>query len=86
VAVLIVSASLDPASIDRAAEVGADEIMDKFSSLDDVLGTIGRLGGAWEPPSAGSAHVPSGVRSDNTLKVRFSAMVGEEPEVEVALL
>lgn len=29
---------------------------------------------------------PSTVRTDNTLKVRFSATVGEEPEVEVALL
>jgi DNA-binding NarL/FixJ family response regulator len=46
VAVLILSATLDPASIDRASEEGADEIMDKFSSLDDVLGTIRRLGGA----------------------------------------
>jgi two-component system, NarL family, response regulator DevR len=46
VAVLILSASLDPASLEKAKQAGADEIMDKFSSLDDVLGTIRRLGGA----------------------------------------
>jgi DNA-binding NarL/FixJ family response regulator len=45
VAVLILSASLDPASLEKAKQAGADEIMDKFSSLDDVLGTIRRLGG-----------------------------------------
>jgi hypothetical protein len=28
----------------------------------------------------------SGVRTDNTPKVRFSATVGKEPEVEVALV
>ncbi len=28
----------------------------------------------------------SGVRSDNTPQLRFSATVGEEPEVEVALV
>jgi hypothetical protein len=28
----------------------------------------------------------SGVRTDNHLKVRFSATVGQEPEVEVALV
>ena len=46
VAVLILSASLDPASLEKAKQAGADEIMDKLSSLDDVLGTIRRLGGA----------------------------------------
>ena len=46
VAVLILSASLDPASLEKAKQAGADEIMDKFSSLDEVLGTIRRLGGA----------------------------------------
>ena len=29
---------------------------------------------------------PHTVRTDDTLKVRFSAAVGEEPEVEVALV
>jgi DNA-binding NarL/FixJ family response regulator len=46
VAVLIVSGSLDPASLDRAAEAGADEIMDKFAPLEDILGTVRRLGSA----------------------------------------
>jgi two-component system, NarL family, response regulator DevR len=45
VAVLILSATLDPASIDRAAEVGADEIMDKLAPLDEILDTVRRLGG-----------------------------------------
>jgi DNA-binding NarL/FixJ family response regulator len=44
VGVLILSASLDTASIERAAE--ADEIMDKLSPLDEVLGTLRRLGNA----------------------------------------
>jgi DNA-binding NarL/FixJ family response regulator len=44
VGVLILSASLDAASFERAAE--ADEIMDKFSPLDEVLGTVRRLGNA----------------------------------------
>jgi DNA-binding NarL/FixJ family response regulator len=46
VAVLILSASLDPASLERAAEAGADEIMDKFAPLEDILGTVRRLGTA----------------------------------------
>jgi hypothetical protein len=33
----------------------------------------------------GSAHVPCTVRTDNALKIRFTATVGEEPVVEVAL-
>ena len=44
VGVLILSASLDAASFERAAE--ADEIMDKLAPLDDVLGTVRRLGNA----------------------------------------
>jgi hypothetical protein len=28
----------------------------------------------------------SGVRTDNTLQVRFSAKVGEEPEIELGLV
>jgi DNA-binding NarL/FixJ family response regulator len=43
VAVLILSASLDPASIEKARRAGADEIMDKLSSPNEVLGTIRRL-------------------------------------------
>jgi DNA-binding NarL/FixJ family response regulator len=45
-AVLILSASLDPASLERAAEAGADEIMDKLAPLEDILGTVRRLGTA----------------------------------------
>ena len=44
-AVLILSATLDPASIDRAAEEGADEVMDKLAPLDEILDTVRRLGG-----------------------------------------
>lgn len=44
VRVLILSASLDPAVFDRAAEAGVDEIMDKLAPLDAVLDTIRRLG------------------------------------------
>jgi DNA-binding NarL/FixJ family response regulator len=42
VGVLILSASLDTVSLERAAE--ADEIMDKLAPLDEVLGTLRRLG------------------------------------------
>jgi DNA-binding NarL/FixJ family response regulator len=45
VAVLILSATLDPASIDRATEAGAAEIMDKLEPLDKILDTVRRLGG-----------------------------------------
>jgi DNA-binding NarL/FixJ family response regulator len=44
-AVLILSATLDPASIDRAAEEGAAEVMDKLAPLDEILDTVRRLGG-----------------------------------------
>jgi DNA-binding NarL/FixJ family response regulator len=44
-AVLILSASLDPRSRERAADAGADEIMDKLASPAEVIGTIRRLGG-----------------------------------------
>jgi two-component system response regulator DesR len=44
VGVLILSASLDPASVEKAARLGADEIMDKLAPLDEVLGTVKRLG------------------------------------------
>jgi two-component system, NarL family, response regulator DevR len=46
VGILILSASLDPSNIAKATHAGADEIMDKLSPLDDVLGTVRRLGGA----------------------------------------
>lgn len=44
VGVLILSASLDPATLQRATEAGADEIMDKLAPLDEVLDVVRRLG------------------------------------------
>jgi DNA-binding NarL/FixJ family response regulator len=46
VGVLILSASLDPAGVERATRLGAHEIMDKLAPLDEVLGTVRRLGSA----------------------------------------
>ena len=46
VRVLILSASLDPASIEKATRLGADEIMDKLAPLDEVLAMVRRLGHA----------------------------------------
>ena len=43
-AVLVLSASLNPGSLAKATEAGADEIMDKFAVLDEVVDTIRRLG------------------------------------------
>jgi DNA-binding NarL/FixJ family response regulator len=48
-AVLVLSASLDPASLERAAEAGADEIMDKLATPIELIGAIRRLG-TGEPP------------------------------------
>ena len=42
--VLVLSASLDPTSLERAADAGADEIMDKFATPGEVVGAIRRLG------------------------------------------
>jgi DNA-binding NarL/FixJ family response regulator len=44
VGVLILSASLDPAGIEKARSLGADEIMDKLAPLDEVLAAVRRLG------------------------------------------
>ncbi len=44
VAVLILSASLDPKNLERATKAGADEILDKLASSTEVIGTIRRLG------------------------------------------
>ncbi len=44
VGVLILSANLDAASMERAAD--ADEIMDKLAPLDEVLLTVRNLGNA----------------------------------------
>ena len=46
VGVLVLSASLDPASIEKATRLGVDEIMDKLAPLDEVLSTVMRLGSA----------------------------------------
>ena len=46
VGVLILSASLDPASIEKATRLGADEIMDKLAPLEEVLSAVRRLGSA----------------------------------------
>ncbi len=45
VAVLVLSANLDPKSLERATAAGADEILDKFATPGEVLGTVRRLGG-----------------------------------------
>jgi two-component system response regulator DesR len=44
VGVLILSASLDPAGVEKATRMGADEIMDKLAPLEEVLSTVRRLG------------------------------------------
>lgn len=44
VAVLILSASLDPENLERATEAGADEILDKLASPTEVIDAIRRLG------------------------------------------
>jgi two-component system, NarL family, response regulator DevR len=46
VGVLVLSASLDPVGIEQATRLGADEIMDKLAPLEEVLGTVRRLGSA----------------------------------------
>jgi DNA-binding NarL/FixJ family response regulator len=44
-AVLILSASLDPANLEKAQRAGADQILDKFASPEEIVDTIKRLGG-----------------------------------------
>ena len=44
VRVLILSASLDPAGIEKARSAGADEILDKLTPVDEILATVRRLG------------------------------------------
>jgi len=46
VGVMILSGSLDPAGIEKAKRLGADEIMDKLAPLEEVLSTVRRLGSA----------------------------------------
>jgi DNA-binding NarL/FixJ family response regulator len=44
VAVLVLSATLDPHNLQRATEAGADEIMDKWTPSEEVVEVIRRLG------------------------------------------
>ncbi len=44
VAVLILSASLDPKILKRATEAGADKILDKFARSAEIVSTIRCLG------------------------------------------
>jgi two-component system response regulator DesR len=46
VRVLVLSASLDPAGIEKARSAGADEILDKLTPVEEVLATVRRLGNA----------------------------------------
>ena len=46
VRVLVLSASLDPAGIEKARSAGADEILDKLTPVDEILATVRRLGNA----------------------------------------
>ncbi len=48
-AVLVLSASLHPTNLQRAAEAGADEILDKLAPLDEIVATIRRLGAGKAP-------------------------------------
>jgi DNA-binding NarL/FixJ family response regulator len=43
-AVLILNASLGAANLTRAEEVGADEVLDMFVDLTEIIGAIMRLG------------------------------------------
>jgi DNA-binding NarL/FixJ family response regulator len=42
-AVLVLSASLHPINLERAAEAGADKILDKLTPLGEIFATIRRL-------------------------------------------
>ena len=44
VAVLILSASLDPENLAQAKEAGADGVLDKLATRGKIVGTIRRLG------------------------------------------
>ena len=46
VGVLVLSATLDPAGIEKARSAGADEIIDKLTPVEEVLATVRRLGNA----------------------------------------
>jgi hypothetical protein len=56
-----------------------------------ALGVGDRASASWkershETQAVGSTHLPVDSQSYDALKLRFSATVGEEPEVEVVLL
>ena len=44
VKILVLSASLDPAGIEKARSAGADVILDKLTPVGEVLATVRRLG------------------------------------------
>ena len=46
VRVMVLSASLDPAGIEKARSAGADEILDKLTPVNEVLATVRHLGNA----------------------------------------
>jgi DNA-binding NarL/FixJ family response regulator len=46
VRVLILSATLEPALLEKARSAGADEILDKLTPVDAILATVRRLGNA----------------------------------------
>ena len=46
VRVLVLSASLDPESFEKAKSAGADVILDKLTPVDEILATVRRLGNA----------------------------------------
>ena len=49
VAVMVLSASLDPKNLQRATEAGADEVLDKWAHSDKIIETIRRLGAGEAP-------------------------------------
>ena len=46
VRVLILSATLEPALLEKARRAGADEILDKLTPVEEILATVRRLGNA----------------------------------------
>ena len=46
VAVMILSGNLGSTSVEEAKHAGADDCLNKFAPLDEILGMIRRLGGA----------------------------------------
>lgn len=46
VAVLVLSSSLDSANLEKVTEAGADGVLDKFATFDEVVGSVRRLGSA----------------------------------------